>query len=347
MSFGFYKKTTLLMFILSVFVVSSCMKEKSEPPKSLEQIRAEEGIPVEVRIISKSEFTKSLSYFSILEGFKQTTKPSPMHDKIIKINAKVGDFVEEGKVVLEFPSDNPTMQLEQAKAALDIAKKTYDRMKELLATGDISQSQFDGAETQYIVAKRNFESMNQIVKVQTPISGTIIALPVRVGDYPKFDEPLFTVAQLHKMIAKIKVSDSEVGQIQKGMPAVAIWNGKEYPAIVSDVSLAMDLMSRSFMVEVEINNPQKAIKSGVTAEILIRTFSNTDAISITRDVVTQEGERFFVYVDNNGTAQKKEIQVGNTSGVDIEVVEGLNVGDRLINCCISLLQDGAKIKVVN
>lgn len=220
-------------------------------------------------------------------------------------------------------------------------------MKELLAAGEISQQNYDNTLTQYQIAKRNFESIDQLVNVRAPISGTVISLPYRVGDVPKHDTKLFTIAQTNKMLAKVKVSDSEIGYIKKGAPAYAKWNGQTFNGRVKDISLSIDPETKSFRVDVEIDNSKNVLKSGMTLDISIKTENKPNIISIERNLILKEGNKNYVFVDNNGIAKKKEVSLGSDFGIFTEILSGLDEGEKLINCCTTFLEDGMKIKVIN
>ena len=345
------KKVFRLKYFVGVLLFSllvmSCSEEKKVEHESMEDIHEKEGLPVTVEVLQSGNFEKQLSYYSTLKGVKETTAPAQAGDEIKDIKASIGDYVKEGQVIIEFPKDNPAMQYEQAKENYENLKKNYERMKKLLESGQIAQSKFDNVETQYRVAKRNFESIEQLLFVEAPISGTIISLPVRVGDLPKRDAPLFKVAQLHKMVAKVDVSEKEIGQIEKGMKARAVWNGKEFDGIVTDVPLAMDLKTRSFPVEVQLRNSKKILKSGVTVEIFIDVLNKENALTIPRSIVKEEGNSKYVYLFKDGNAAKTLIETGTSSGINIEVKSGLIAGDSIVNCCMNMLKDGIKLKNVN
>jgi RND family efflux transporter MFP subunit len=337
------KVITFACFI--ALTLTSCLKDKPEPPKSMEQIKAADGIPVTITEIIPTGFTKELSYFSTLSGYKESVERARVSDQILKINAKVGDFVRENQVIMEFPSNNPVMQYEQAKAALDNAATTLKRMKELLDAGEISQQMVDNTNTQYIVAKRNFEQMNQIIAAKAPISGTIISMPVRVGDVPKFEAVLFTVAITNKMIAKVNISDREIGMIKKGMPADVTWNGNVYRGTVSLIGLELSPLTRSFPVEIVINNPKNELKSGITVDVSIKIADDNNVIALDRKFILDEEGKKFVFIEDGGFAKKRQISTGKESGVMVEITNGIQPGDRLISCCTTFLEDGSKIKI--
>lgn len=341
-------RTTLILAIFSAFImlIVSCQKEKSVPPRSMEQIKNEEGLPVEVSTILPSDFSKELSFFSTVSGIKETVEYTKVKDQILSIKAKVGDYVNEGQLIMEFPTNNPILQYEQAKVALDNAEKTYKRMKELLAAGEISQQIYDNTQAQYLVAKQNLESLDKMVKIKAPISGTLIAMPVRVGDVMGDNQALFTIAQLNKMVAKVQVTDREFIQIKKGMPVRAYWNGNEYNGVVSDVGMGMNQFTRSFPIEIMIDNPKQTLKSGVTVEVKIKVKDSDEAIVIDRKLVIEESGNNFVYLEKDGLAVKRQVKTGIGSGTNIEIIDGLKPGDNMITCCTTFLEDGIKVKLI-
>ncbi len=346
------KKSNFIAFIaisvlISSFILSGCMKEKKEPPKSMEQIKSEEGLPVEVSQINLTGFSKELNYFTTVSGTRESFKTAMTGDRIVKINAQVGDFVKEDQVIMEFPLSVVTLQIEQAKAALDNAEKLYNRMKNLYEAGESPKMNLDNAETQYLVSKRNVEQLNQMVYSRAPISGIIIDMPYRVGDVPKIGDPLFTVAQVNKMVAKINVSDEEYKFIRKGMAAVATWNGEQFRGRVTVVGLSMGDRTRSFPIEIEFDNPKNQLKSGVTVDIKLKIDNDDSAIVIERKNIREENGEKYVYVENEGKARRRTVTTGRESSNEVEITSGLNVGDKIITCCMNQLNEGLKLKVVN
>lgn len=340
-------KLTLLMLIaISLLTILTGCSEEQESAKSMEQIQQEEGIPVQFEVVEYQQFEKHQSYFSKLSGIKEATKGAPIGGKIQKINFKVGDYVKEDQVVVEFPEDHPGAMYEQSRTAFENSEKTYERMKALLAAGETSQASFDGVETQYIVNKRNYEAARKLIFIEAPFSGTLVDVKVKEGDNVKGDAPLFTIAQLNKMRTKIWITDKEIGQIKKGMAASINFGEKKYYGKVVEISMAVDPGRQAFFAEVEFDNSKNELKSGVTVEVNILIYKNDKAIVVPRNLVMNDEKGQFVFVENNGTAEKKYITNGNDSGVYYEVSTGLNAGDKLITRGAAQLTGGDKVKVI-
>lgn len=332
-------------FFISTLFLTSCGEDKPDA-KSMDEIRKEEGIPVQVEEVKYQPFSKYLTFFSKLTGIKEATKGSIVGGKIEKINASVGDYVREKQIIVEFDTYNPGVQYEQAKSAYENLKKNYERVKALLAAGETSQANYDAIETQYLVAKRNYESVRQMLFIEAPFDGILVDMKVNVGDNVKGDVPLFTVSQTNKMRSKIWVSEKEISQFKKGMKAITEYNGQQFIGRVVEISMAMDPAKQAFFVEVEFDNPKGIIKSGVTNEIRILTYEKPNAVIIQRSLVNNDEKGSYVFVVENDKAVKRYITNGNVSGLFYEVSSGLQVGDMLVVKGASQLEDGSKVKVI-
>ncbi len=331
--------------ILIIVMISGCGGDE-ELPKSMDQIQQEEGVPVQIEEIAHKPFEKFMNYFAKLAGWEDATKGAGIGGKIEKINFNVGDYVEEKQVIVEFPSDEPGSVYETARATYENTKRTYERTKTLLDSGETSQANFDAVEVQYLVHKRNLEIARRLIFVEAPFSGTLVDVRVKVGDNVKSEAPLFTIAKLHKMRAKIWITEKEVGEIKKGMEAEMELGGKIYRGKIVEISMAIDPARQAFFADVEFDNSKKELKSGVTVEIKILVYKNSKAIIIPRNLVMSDDGGQFVYVEKEGKAEKRYIGNGQGSGIYYEISKGLQVGDNLITHGGSQLTDGLKVKVI-
>lgn len=338
---------TILPFLFLALLNGCGEGESKAESKSMEQIQKKEGIPVSVEIIKEQKFEKYLSLFADLQGIKQSKKSSMVGDKIMKINARIGDFVKNGQVVVEFPNNNPAIQYTQAKTALDNSERNYKRIKALVEAGDVAQVQLDGAETMYNVDKRNFQSIRQLIEVESPIDGIITEMPFKEGDAVNPGDPLFTVAQLNMIIATVWTTEEEVRWLKTGMPANIKSGDKVYTGRISEIGIAMDANRKAFRVQITIPNPDRFLRPGVTSSVEIKIYQNPKAIVIPDNLIQKTNGDKFVYLEEQGKAVKREIETGMRYGLNTEVVAGISVGDRLINKGFSLLEDGKKVKVVD
>ncbi|NOX89637.1 MAG: efflux RND transporter periplasmic adaptor subunit [Calditrichaeota bacterium] len=340
-----YRRVIPVIFMLmSLLILSNCAKEKTEA-KNMEQIYAEEGVPVKIREIKPQKFTRSLYFNAPLRGYRESSAFASIGDRVEKILVKVGDYVRKDQVLLTFPTDNPAARYYQAKVAYENAERLYKRMDNLFKTGGISQQDLDNAKTQYEVAKANWDAVRQAVKVKAPISGYVTKIDVRETDNVDSKAELFTIAQTQRMRAEIWVSEKEIEEVKEGLPAVARWNGVEIKGRVVQVNMAMDVIHKAFKAILEFDNPDNRFKCGVTAEIEIESYQNPEAVVIEATDVIKEGDAYFVFVNLDGLAKKRPVELGKQNGMKIEVLKGLKPGDQLIVEGQMLLKEGSKVKI--
>ena len=336
--------TALFLFTIIGFI--GCSGEEQKDSRSMEQIQKEEGIPVVVEKISSQRFDKHLTFYGKFKGERETTVGAMIGGRIEKINFRPGDNVKKDDIIIQFPEDAPSSQYQQARSGYENSEKTYKRMKSLYEKGEIAQAQFDGAETKYMVDKRNYETMTDMLKLDAPYDGTITEFMVHEGDNVKSKAPLFTIAKLSKMKIRVWLSDKERMQIKKGMKAIATVNSKSIIGKVSELSLSVNRMKEAFYADLIFNNSKRKILSGTTADVKIITYENDNAIVVPRNLLKDDAGKKYVFIAGEESAKKQYVTISNENGTYYEIESGLKTNDPLITKGIVRLNEGTKIKVI-
>jgi len=343
------KIKTLIIALLGLslqFAVSSCSGNDEVKSKSMEEIQKEEGMPVVVKKVTPMKFETKLKFIGKFKGYRETIIGAMIGGRIDKILVKPGEKVKENQVIIEFPTDEPGSQYIQAKAAFENSRKTYNRMKALYEKGEISQAQFDGIETKYLVDKQNFSTVKDMLKLNAPYNGTITNLMVHEGDNVKGKAPLFAIAQLRKMRIRIWITAKEKSEIKKGMKAFASVNGKVFEGKVSDISIGMDPMKQAFYADLIFDNKKGDIQLGEIADVEIVTYENDSAVVVPRNLVFNDAKGKYVFTANGDKAEKRYVTAARENGAGYEIAKGLNPGDPLIVVGTAKLNNGTKIKPV-
>jgi RND family efflux transporter MFP subunit len=267
-------------------------------------------------------------------------------DEVEEVMVQVGDTVERNQVLLGFPQSTPSARYLQAKVAYENAKVTYERIEQLYKNGHVAEQERDNAQAAYDVAAADYRSVRDMVEVSAPIDGYVTRINVRESDNVEPGDLLLTISQIDRMTAKVWASDREIASIRVGQRASAAWNDKRIEGRVVQVDMAMDSDHQGFGVVLEFDNPKRILKVGVIADITITTYSNPEALSIERKNIMKEGDTHFVYLARNGAAERRDVVIGRQHGLDVEVREGLAMGEYLITEGQLLLEQGNKIRIV-
>ncbi|MBN2830548.1 MAG: efflux RND transporter periplasmic adaptor subunit [Candidatus Cloacimonetes bacterium] len=338
----------LIILVLALITITGCAKkEEKAPAKSMEDIYREEGVPVEVQPIGRVDFIKSRTYFSTMEGVKETTQISKVADKIDAILYHVGDYVEKDAVVMRFPETNAMAQYIQVKTQYDNAIVTLNRMQKVYEEGGISKQDLDQLSTQVKVLEATLDNGLAMVEVKAPISGIITDIAKRESDRVFPDDVLFTVSELSRLKAVIWVNEDDIKSVKKGIPAEATWQDSRIKGKVTAVAVSMNPERKAFRTEVEFDNPEYLVKGGVTSEIKLTLSTQKNIVALDRAFVNTADNKYFTWINNNGIAEKRFITIGTVNDLQVEVRQGLSAGDFLITKGYNRVKDGSKLKVLN
>ena len=338
-------KRILILSIILIVLLAACQRGPKQTPANMEELHKTQGIPVRVKLVEPEPFIQELDYNVTVSGLRETPVSARISDTIHSINARIGQMVSKDQVIISFPQNNPQASFYQAKAAYDLAEQTWTRMQGLFASGGISQQDLDGAETQFKVAQANWDAVQQSVHVRAPIAGMITDINVRANQRVNPGDYLFTVSQLNRLFGKVWISEREINSVPKNADVIFTWNDIEKKARVTNLALSLNRDHNAFAADIEIDNSDYAIRSGVTGKAVIVIYRNENAIVVPRNVVMSEENENFVYVAVNNVAQKRTVKIGRESELNYEIVEGLNFDDILIIQGLQLVTDGAGISI--
>jgi len=337
-----------LNFIAStmiMLVLISCSQDTGDT-RSIEQIYREEGVPVRTMAVAPAQFKVERSYNAVLTGIEESSAYAKVGDKVERIYVKVGDYVERNKILLTFPTDNPKARYFQAKVGYDNAKLAYDRIANMYQTGGISKQQLDNAKANLDMAGANWDAAQQTVIVKAPISGYVTRVNARETENVKKEAELFRISQMNRMKARVWVSEKDVLEVERGLPAYAIWNNKRIDGKVVEVDMALDPKTQAFGTVVEFNNPSMILKFGITVDVFIETYTKSDAIVVDLKDILKENDQYYVYTIENDKAIKKPIVAGRRFKLNLEILEGLSIGDKIVVEGQMLLEPEAKVRII-
>jgi HlyD family secretion protein len=197
---------------------------------------------------------------------------------------------------------------------------------------------------------RSAEALLSYSEIRSPIDGVVTDRPLYPGDLATANQPILTVMNLSRLIAKAHVPQLEAAALKAGNPAEIKVKGLDEPvkAHVTLVSPALDPGSTTIEVWVEASKSNSALKPGMTVEVSMTAKTLKDAIVVPTSAVFKNSEGGTDYVVLAGVdkqAHWKTVQVGVRNGDDAQIVSGINAGDPVITSGGYALPDGTKIKI--
>ncbi len=272
-----------------------------------------------------------------------------------------------------------------AKSAFDAQQKIYDSRKELLQQGAIPRRDVDAAEVALAQARsQNEQAQKQVADLQrlgkeqllksaqgtkesfegkyrgaaaqlsyslikSPIDGVVTDRPLYEGDLATANQPILTVMNLSRLIAKAHIPQVEAAQLRVGNPAEIKVAGLDEPvkARVTLVSPALDPGSTTIEVWVEARKPDPGLRPGMTVSVAMTAKTAKDAIVVPAGAVfrSEEAGDYVLVAGNDEKAHQKKVQIGIRNGESAQVVSGVNEGEPVITSGGYAVPDGTKIKI--
>ena len=270
---------------------------------------------------------------------------------VTAVLVNVGDHVRKGQVLFTTDASATETQIATLKTQLNLATTVFEKQDRLWKENI-------GSEVQYLQAKTNKEAAEsqlqqlqnaiELTKCKSPIDGVVDEIRVKIGDMaaPSQAMPGVRVVNNSNLVIKAKLSDAQIGLLEVGnlvqvnFPDI----NKTIESRVTFVGQVVDKQTRTFNVEVKLDNSSSIYKSNMIAKLQINDDIQKNVITVPTNTIQQndKGENYVLVAENN-IAVKKVIQTGSEYNGTTVVTSGLSKGDKIISFGYSEVVDGQTI----
>ena len=331
-------KLGILIMALTIGLVSCGKSGKKQ--------QLEEEIPnVRVQQVKLQDVEQTGQFTATVQPeVKNNISPSTP-GRIRKIMVEVGTSVSKGQKLVQMDAAN----LSNLEIQVENYQRMYNRVAELFSVGGASQQELDNAKLQLDIAKTNLQNLSENTYLLSPTAGVVTARNYDNGDIFNGQIPILTVMQINPVKLLINVSESNYAQVKIGMPVTIkfdIFEGETFQGKISLIYPTIDERTRSFQVEIKMNNANYKIRPGMFARVEINFGSAQRIIVPDMAVIKQSGSgEYFVYVYKDGSVIYQRVELGNRLGKEYEIISGLNDGDLVVVSSQSKLADGKKVNL--
>jgi HlyD family secretion protein len=277
------------------------------------------------------------------------------------------------------------LEMQAAKQMLDAQQKVYDSRQELFQQGALPRKELDQAgvdltqaRNQYEIAQKHFDAMQAIGKqqalksaagqlesargrylgasaqlsyseIRSPIDGVIADRPLYAGEMAAAGTPLLTVMDVSRVIARAHIPQQDAALLKLGDKATIAAPGEDQAVEgkITVISPALDPNSTTVEVWVEAKNPEQRLKPGtsVVLSMVAQTVPDALVIPAASLLTADDGTTSVMLVGSDGKAHPKPVKVGVREGDQVQILEGVQGGDRVVASGAFGLPDNTKIKV--
>lgn len=311
------------------------------------------AIPVESATVRNDSVAAFYSGTTTIESDEQASVVSQITGVVLEIHAQEGQYVEAGRVLARVEPDRYRLEVERSNATLKRLEMDYRRKKELFEKQLVSAEDFERVSAEYEAQKAQVELARldlRYTDIRAPISGYISERMVRVGNLVELHQPVYRITSYDPLLAVLHVPERELSVLHTGLDVSVRLDalpGQIFHGKVTRISPVIDPGTGTFRVTAEVEDPAGVVKPGLFGRVDIVYDTRDNVPVIPRTAVITEDEQSHVFViGEDGSVQRRPIRLGYERNGIIEVVDGVQAGERVVTAGKGSLSDGAQVEIV-
>jgi RND family efflux transporter MFP subunit len=293
----------LLLFLLNI-VLAGCLWK--EPAQNDDSVYASTVTAQKQMLKGDSTITGRI------EALQTANVVSKVSGKVAEVKVDIGSYVKTGQELVVLDASDLMANVKIAQAAVenaqvnyDLAARSYERSRALLASSALSQADFDNNEGQYLKAQAALSSAQATLEkaeiayndtiIRAPFNGYITARNINPGELAGTQTPVVAMANLEQVVVRGSVTETIINSLKINQ-AVKV----KVPALSSsldgkiiNISPAFESQTRAYPIKVLIDNPEHLLKPGMFAEITIPDHG-LSGLMIPKEAILQENDHKYV-----------------------------------------------------
>lgn len=317
--------------------------EKGEPVAILEPLRSQALDP---RSRAEAEVVVSAAEASLAAAMEKERAVTADADYIEKRLVRITNLYSRGSVAKD--------QFDQTDSE---AKKARAVQRSTKAAVDVARSELERAKT----TLQNFSPVqrtgeNNTVEVTSPVNGTVFRIYRESEGAVHAGEPLMDIGNAGKLEVRVEVLSSDAVRIKQGTPVLFKRWGRDEP-LTGDVRLvepagftkvsSLGVEEQRVLVIVDITSPPemwRVLGDGYRLETHFVVWESNDILQVPTSALFRSGKELAVYVEENGKARRRVVEVGQRTGLTAELISGLKENERVLAYPDDTISDGTRIR---
>jgi len=272
---------------------------------------------------------------------------------VSKLRFESGALVKQGDVLVELDSKVEWAQLSSAKARKELAQRTYDRDKALVAAGSLAGSVLDAEEAQLKTVNAEIDGIGaQLARkvVRAPFAGRLGIRAVNVGQYLNPGTTLTVLIGVDAVFVDFALPQQQLAAVAVGMPVHITIEGAAGLAsdgTVAAIDPSIDAVSRTIKLRASVPNKEEKLHPGMFAQVSVVLPEKKSSIVIPVTALVHASYGDSVFIVESGTARQQFVKVGPAKGDFVAILDGVKPGQEVVTSGAFKLRNNAKVAVDN
>jgi RND family efflux transporter MFP subunit len=345
------RKEILRCWVLALLALSGCdWFHGPEAP----------GTPVQTIHPKRGEIVRRITLPGNVMAYQQATLYAKVAGYLKTIGVDKGDTVKEGDLLAEIETPEMLADLVKAKAEAEAAQLDYRRVTaaQKKASDLVIPQTVDAAKAKSGVAVagvQRIETLLSYAKITAPFSGVITKrwvdpgalIPAPTSGAAAKTAAVVTLMDFSTVRIDVAIPDTEAPFVKKDLPVKVSVDeppGRVFQGTITRFSYALDESTKTMTTEIDIPNPDLALRPGMWATVEIELQKKQDALLLPAEALVTEKNKNSIFVVRDSKAQKVLITTGFDDGVNVEILKGCGPNDSVIVAGKQSVTDGQKVQ---
>jgi membrane fusion protein (multidrug efflux system) len=337
----------MLMTLMLGTLLISCRQTGSNNGQTVPPVN------VRIEVVSPETLEDVIQVAGTVKAIEDVNM-SPEEGGIVKEwKARKGQPVKKGDLIVVMKDDMLKASWNAAQAQYQMAELNLEKQKGVYEEKGISELQYKTLQYARDAAKANAELMKarwEHTQLRSPIDGVVDNTIPNEGDFAPPGVPLARIVNAASVKIQAEVPELYASSIALGVPASFTFDalpGHTLRGNATFVGTTVSAVNRTLQVEFVVRNAGGKLKPEMVAKVRLVRRTRANAVLVSENLVQLvDRDRMIVYVENGGKAEERRLTLGGRQGIKVEVLEGLNVGDRLIVSGQQKLVNGSSVIVI-
>ncbi len=272
--------------------------------------------------------------------------------RVERIHFETGQPVSAGEVLVSLDDDIERANLAEAEATLNEATLALERANTLRNTSTMSQAQAETVVSQHAIARAALDRARRRLadrEVRAPFDGITGLARVDPGAIVDDDTVITTLDDRREIDVEFSLPETLYGRVTPGLEVsadAAAFPDRDFSGEILSIDTRVDPVGRAFKLRARIPNEDQVLPAGMFIHLTV-VLDVRDALLVPEEAVVAEGESTYVWVaDGEERVTRRNVSLGQRTLGSVEVVSGLDEGERVVVRGVQRLRDGAPIRVL-
>jgi membrane fusion protein (multidrug efflux system) len=315
-------------------------------------VERDSRLSVRVHDVESERFVNKIFATGTTVANEMVELRSEISGRITEIQFEEGRPVRKGDLLLRINDSELKAQLRRAEYRKNLARIRESRTSDLLTRNAVSQEEYDTVLNELNVVLADIELIQaQIEKteIRAPFNGILGLKYVSEGSYITPSNMISTLQDINPIKIDFSIPERFAADVANGQRIVFRRQGSDryYDGRIYAIEPRIDAATRTLRIRAISPNPDRRILPGSFAEIDLELDAIDNAILIPSEALIPELGRYTLFVYDDGVARSRQIEIGVRTDTRVQIVDGLEPGDKVITTGIMQIREGMPVRISN